>query len=143
MSDSSKNSGSRTIQCVIVTPEAVVLDTAARSVQLPLYDGLRGVAYGHAPFIGRLGAGEVRIAGGGGAAEASYFVEGGFVEAGQDKVTVITDRAVAASAIDPQQAKEELERIEGSPAVGNEAINERLHAAQAARSMLRIARRRG
>ena len=56
-----KQSGS--VRCVIVTPEQTSLDTQARSVTLPLFDGLRGVGHGHAPFIGRLGAGEVRIVG--------------------------------------------------------------------------------
>ncbi len=50
-----KQSGS--VRCVVVTPESTSLDTQARSVTLPLYDGLRGVGRGHAPFIGRLGAG--------------------------------------------------------------------------------------
>ena len=49
------------VRCVVVTPEATVLDTQARFVAVPLYDGERGVGRGHAPFIGRLGAGEVRI----------------------------------------------------------------------------------
>ena len=58
------------------------LDTRARSVTLPLFDGQRGVARGHSPFIGRLGAGEVRITGEqGGPADAvrRVFVEGGGV----------------------------------------------------------------
>lgn len=51
------------VRCVIVTPEQTSLDTQARSVTLPLFDGSRGVGHGHSPFIGRLGAGEVRIVG--------------------------------------------------------------------------------
>ena len=42
--------------------------THARSVVLPLFDGERGVAPGQTPFIGRLGAGEVRVVGEQGAA---------------------------------------------------------------------------
>ena len=58
MADSTRSSG---IRCVIVTPETTVLDTTARGVILPLEDGQRGIGRGHAAFIGRLGAGEVRI----------------------------------------------------------------------------------
>jgi hypothetical protein len=39
-----KQSGS--VRCVIVTPEQTSLDTQARSVTLPLFDGLRGVGEG-------------------------------------------------------------------------------------------------
>jgi F-type H+-transporting ATPase subunit epsilon len=120
------------------------LDTRARSVTLPLFDGQRGVARGHAPFIGRLGAGEVRITGEqGGSADAvrSVFVEGGFVEVGHDAVTVITQRAVPAEKIDLTRAREELETIQRSTATGDEAIATKMQAEATAREVVRIAER--
>jgi F-type H+-transporting ATPase subunit epsilon len=132
------------VRCVIVTPEVTSLDTRARSIMLPLFDGQRGVARGHAPFIGRLGAGEVRISGEqGGAADAvrSVFVEGGFVEVGHDAVTVITQRAVPAEKIDLTQAREELEKIRGTIAKGDEAIAAKMQAEATAREVVRIAER--
>ncbi len=120
------------------------LDTRARSVTLPLFDGQRGVARGHAPFIGRLGAGEVRITGEqGGAADAvrRVFVEGGFVEVGHDAVTVITQRAVPAEKIDLTQAREQLEKIQGTVATGDEAIATKMQSEATAREVVRIAER--
>jgi len=120
------------------------LDTRARSVTLPLFDGQRGVARGHAPFIGRLGAGEVQITGEqGGAADAvrRVFVEGGFVEVGHDAVTVITQRAVPAEKIDLTQAREQLEKIRGTVATGDEAIAAKMQAENTAREVVRIAER--
>jgi F-type H+-transporting ATPase subunit epsilon len=120
------------------------LDTRARSVTLPLFDGQRGVARGHAPFIGRLGAGEVRITGEqGGAADAvrRVFVEGGFVEVGHDAVTVITQRAVPAEKIDLTQAREQLEKILGTVATGDEAIAAKMQSESTAREVVRIAER--
>ena len=64
------------IRCVIVTPETTGLDTHCRSVSLPLFDGSRGVARGHAPFVGRLGAGAVRIVGEQGAAADAVRSDG-------------------------------------------------------------------
>jgi len=88
--------GGRGIQCVVVTPETTVFDTTASFVSLPLDDGQRGVGLGHAPFIGRLGVGEVRVAARQSGGQTSrFFVEGGFVEVAHDTVTVITQRAVA------------------------------------------------
>lgn len=139
-----KQSGA--VRCVIVTPEQTSLDTQARSVTLPLFDGLRGVAHGHSPFIGRLGAGEVRIVGEqGGAADAvrRLFVEGGFVEVAHDQVTVITQRAIPAEKVDPAAARAEFEKIAGTRATGDEAITAKLNAEQAARALVRAAERRG
>ncbi len=134
------------IRCVIVTPEQTSLDTQARSVGLPLFDGLRGVGRGHSPFIGRLGAGEVRIVGErGGPADAvrRLFVEGGFVEVSHDSVTVITQRAIPAEKIDAAAARTDLERIATTKAVGDDAIDAKMRAAEAARALLRTAARGG
>ncbi|MFM8378665.1 MAG: FoF1 ATP synthase subunit delta/epsilon [Planctomycetia bacterium] len=134
------------VRCVIVTPEQTSLDTQARSVSLPLFDGLRGVAHGHSPFIGRLGAGEVRIVGEqGGPADAvrRLFVEGGFVEVAHDQVTVITQRAIPVEKVDPAAARAEFEKIAGTRATGDEAITAKLRAEQAARALVRAAKGRG
>ena len=139
-----KQSGA--VRCVIVTPEQTSLDTHARSVTLPLFDGLRGVARGHSPFIGRLGAGEVRIVGEqGGPADAvrRLFVEGGFVEVAHDQVTVITQRAIPAEKVDPAAARAEFEKIAGTRATGDEAIAAKSGAERAARALVRVAERRG
>ncbi len=134
------------VRCVIVTPEQTSLDTQARSVTLPLFDGLRGVAHGHSPFIGRLGAGEVRIVGEqGGPVDAvrRLFVEGGFVEVAHDQVTVITQRAVPAEKVDVSAAQAEFEKVAAARATGDEAIDAKLAAQEAARALVRAAERRG
>lgn len=128
------------IRCVIVTPETTTLDTHARSVTLPLFDGLRGVARGHAPFIGRLGVGEVRVLGErGGEADGvrRLFVDGGFVEVAHDEVTVITQRSLAVERIDAAEARAELDRVRSERASGDEALATRAVAERAARALVR------
>jgi F-type H+-transporting ATPase subunit epsilon len=137
-----KQSGA--VRCVIVTPEQTSLDTTARSVVLPLFDGLRGVGHGHTPFIGRLGAGEVRIVGEqGGPADGvrRLFVEGGFVEVAHDEVTVITQRAIPAEKLDPTAARADLEKLSGERATGDEAIDAKIKSLEAARALVRTANR--
>ena len=132
------------VRCVIVTPESTSLDTLARSVTLPLFDGLRGVAGGHSPFIGRLSAGEVRIVGEqGGSADAvrRMFVEGGFVEVSHDVVTVITQRAIPTEKLDLAAARSDLEKLTSTRAAGPEAIEAKLSAAATARALVRAAER--
>jgi F-type H+-transporting ATPase subunit epsilon len=134
------------VRCVIVTPETTVLDTHARFVTLPLFDGQRGVGRGHSPFIGRLGAGEVRITGEqGGPADAvrRTFIEGGFVEVGHDSVTVITQRAIPAEKLSAAEAKAMLEKLQTTTATGDEAIAAKMRAEETARALVRAAERRG
>ena len=141
MADTKQSSG---VRCVIVTPEQTSLDTQARSVSLPLFDGLRGVGHGHSPFIGRLGAGEVRIVGEQGAPADSVkrlFVDGGFVEVSHDVVTVITQRAIPAEKVDVAAARADLEQVSSTKAVGDEAIDAKLRAEDAARALVRTAAR--
>jgi F-type H+-transporting ATPase subunit epsilon len=132
------------VRCLIVTPEQTSLDTLARSVTLPLFDGLRGVGGGHSPFIGRLGIGEVRIAGEQGASSDAVrrmFVEGGFVEVAHDVVTVITQRAIPVDKLDLATARADLEKVQSAPARGAEAIEAKLGATATARALVRAASR--
>lgn len=139
-------SSQKLIRCVIVTPEQTVLDTKATRVILPLDDGSRGIAAGHAPFIGRLGAGEVQLLGvaGGMGAETTIrtFIDGGFTEVGHNEVTVITQHATDSGSIDPSEAKVELEQLCKQKAVGDEQINALLHAESTARARLRASRKK-
>jgi F-type H+-transporting ATPase subunit epsilon len=139
MADSKRSAG---IRCLVVTPETTVLDMVAKSVVVPLEDGQRGVGRGHAPFIGRLGAGEVRLTTADGP-EAVHrtFVAGGFVEVSHDSVTVITQRAVPAEKLDLAEARAELAEITARTAAGDEAIDAKLRAQDAAREVVRIAAR--
>lgn len=134
------------IRCVIVTPEQTVLDAKAAGVSLPLDDGSRGIAAGHAPFIGRLGSGEVQLHGvaGGTGTETTIrtFVEGGFVEVGNNEVTVITQGATDSAAIKVSEAQGELENLLQQKAVGDDEIDALLKLESAARARLRAARQK-
>ena len=139
----STTSSQKLIRCVIVTPEQTVLDTKAAGVVLPLDDGSRGIAAGHAPFIGRLGAGEVKLlgvtGGNGGETTIRTFIDGGFTEVGNNEVTVITQQASDSGSIDLVEAKADLERLLAQKAVGDEQINSLLNAESTARARLRAA----
>ncbi|MGA0039264.1 MAG: hypothetical protein ACO3NZ_05410, partial [Pirellulales bacterium] len=62
-------------------------------------------------------------------------------EVAHDTVTVITQKAISADAIDAQKAREELDRVQATKAVGRAALEARLQAAQTARAMVRTASR--
>src|SRR5580692_584387 len=92
-----KKPGER-LRCVVVTPERTVLDQLAEFVALPLFDGELGVLPGHSPLIGRLGYGGLRTRKG--SETHHYFVDGGFAQVRDNVVTVLTNRAIPAAAID-------------------------------------------
>jgi F-type H+-transporting ATPase subunit epsilon len=126
-------------RCLVVTPEATVLDTSARFVALPLYDGEMGIAPKHSPLIGRLGSGEMRVV------EPTttfvYFIEGGFVQVAGGCVSVLTNRATPAERIDMEVAREQLVGARTVTAHGDKPIARRAVQVDVARARLRVARR--
>lgn len=94
------------IQLDIVTPEKRVISVAVDHVRAPSADGLFGVLPGHTPFLASMEPGELtyRI----GATEHRYFVGGGFVEVGDDKVIVLAEAAELVDEIDPVRAQKAL-----------------------------------
>ena len=128
------------LHCLVVTPEATVVDTGADFVALPLYDGEMGIARQHSPMIGRLGYGELRITTDG--QQQCYYVDGGFVQVVGDEVSVLTSRAIPANDLDAERASELLRQALAKAALGSDqlAIRERLVAQ--ARGQLRVARKR-
>ncbi|MDX1964895.1 MAG: ATP synthase F1 subunit epsilon [Pirellulales bacterium] len=130
----------QSIQVIVVTPETTLLDTTAEFVALPLYDGELGVAPGHAPFIGRLGYGELRVAQAGGG--QSYYVDGGFAQVAGDVVSLLTNYAAPAAQLDLAAAQRQLADITARPAKTDEQIQARLKAQEQARAKIRLAGKR-
>ena len=127
------------LQCIVVSPERTIMDRPAEFVSLTLYDGEIGIASGHAPTIGRLGYGEMRVTSQG--RTDRYYVEGGFVEVLNDVVSVLTPRAVAAGDIDEAVAREQLISARARRGASPEAMAVRDRAEQQSRAQLRVARR--
>ncbi|MBN1393682.1 MAG: ATP synthase F1 subunit epsilon [Pirellulales bacterium] len=127
------------MQCIVVTPERTVFDRPADFVALTLYDGEIGIAPQHAPMIGRLGCGEMRVAADG--QTDRYYVEGGFVEVLDDVVSVLTRHAVAAGELDEAVIAERLFAARSRRATNPEAIEIRDRAVFQARAQLHVARR--
>jgi F-type H+-transporting ATPase subunit epsilon len=128
--------GGGRVECVVVTPERTLFDELVEFVVLPLYDGELGVLAGHSPLIGRLGYGELRTRKG--SETHHYFVDGGFAQVRDDVVTVLTNRAITAAAIDPSAAAQELERAQARVAVTEFDQAEKVKAVARARALIRI-----
>ncbi len=96
----------------LVSPERILYSGEAEMVVCRTIDGGE-IAFlsGHAPFLGALGEGLVRIKTSSG--EEVAAVHGGFVEVRDNRVIVLSDVAELAGDIDAERArraKDELER---------------------------------
>ena len=129
------------LNCVVVTPEETSLEEKADFVALPLFDGEIGIAPGHSPMIGRLGNGEMRLRAGD--KVSTYYVDGGFVQVSDDIISVLTNRAVPASQVDGEVAKEQLATAQKQPANTPELMEIRDRAIAQARALIRVAKRVG
>jgi F-type H+-transporting ATPase subunit epsilon len=128
------------LQCILVTPERTLYDQPAEFVALTLYDGEIGIAAGHAPLIGRLGYGEMRIRREGQQVDR-FYIEGGFVEVRDDIVSVLTQRAIPAAEIDAAVAREQLVSAQSRRAATPEAAEVRDRIVAQSRAQLHIAGR--
>jgi len=94
-----------TLDVEVVSPERVLYSGQARVVICRTTDGEIAFLTGHAPLIGALGIGEVRIGQETGEDEAAA-VHGGFVEVRNDKVVILSDVAELKAQIDVARATE-------------------------------------
>ena len=91
----------------LVTPDRVLLDATAESVELPSMSGYMEALYGHAPLLSELGAGEVRLHGGTSGVQI-FFVAWGFVEVLPERVTILAETALHPNEINVAEAEAEL-----------------------------------
>ncbi len=127
------------LTCIVVTPEETALETPADFIALPLFDGEIGLAANHAPMIGRLGFGEMRVKLGD--KVTRYYLDGGFVQVSGNIVSVLTNRAIPAAQIDAQAAQLQLGRARELPITTPEQEEIRDRELAQARGQLWVSRR--
>ncbi len=125
------------LRVVIVTPEKTTLDQMVQSVVVPMFDGELGVLKDHAPMIGRLGPGELRIQADG--QTTRFYVDGGFVQVLDNVVSVLTGKSIPADKIDVEAAREALREAEEMVADNIELMELKRRAIAQAQAQIRMA----
>ena len=128
------------MKCLVVTPEETAVDEAVTFVALPLYDGEVGISENHAPMIGRMGYGELRLKCSDGK-ELRFYVDGGFVQVADNVVSVMTNRAIPAKDLKADEAEQTLKTASEMKANSDELFETRDKAVTQSRAQLRIARK--
>ena len=118
---------SGTLEITVVSPARQLYQGEARFVTAPAWDRLErgrslyggapqdqltvgqlGIFPRHAPLVAALGSGLLRIGLDGGRV-ARFAVSGGFLKVGDDRVTILVDRAVSETDVNAGEAQRELE----------------------------------
>jgi len=128
------------LTCSVITPEAQMFDGPADFVVVPAHDGEIGILPGRAPLLAKLGAGLLRLTKPGGGKE-SWFIAGGFVQVLDNKVIVLTQRAMRPDQIDRSRAVEQLAAARAMPAHDDIALKRKAAAEATARAQLHFAGR--
>ncbi|QDU63222.1 ATP synthase epsilon chain, sodium ion specific [Planctomycetes bacterium Pan216] len=128
------------VQCVVVTPEKIVLEREAAFVAFPAFDGEVGVYPNRAPLVARLGPGELRIRDKDGTTDR-YYVDGGFGQVRSNVVTILTSRAIKVEDLDAEDVNKHLAEVNAEVATTEEAMTMKAKELTRARSQLRLIKR--
>ncbi|MEA2695701.1 MAG: F-type H+-transporting ATPase subunit epsilon [Acidobacteriota bacterium] len=128
-----------TFHCSVITPERAVLDADATFVAFPAHDGEVGILPGRAPLLFKLGIGVLRVesptvAGG----EEQLFVDGGFAQMVEDRLTILTEQAKRPAEIDRVAAEKAFAAAHDLPAESDAEFAARQRALERARVQLRM-----
>jgi F-type H+-transporting ATPase subunit epsilon len=128
---------SNSFHCSVITPERAVLETDATFVAFPAHDGEVGILPNRAPLLYKMGAGELRVEGPEGT--TILFVDGGFAQMVENRLTLLTEVAKRLEEIDPAAIARQVEEAHRMPMKTDAEFKARqrvLDSAQAQRRML-------
>jgi F-type H+-transporting ATPase subunit epsilon len=128
----------RHLVVAVVTPEGSAFEGAAASVVIPAHDGEVAFLPGHAPFVGAIGFGELRISPVGGGTER-WYLEGGVAQVLDDQVAILAEGVVPVERLDAEAAARDLRAALARVPTDDEAFAARDRALESARARLRLA----
>lgn len=111
------------LEVELVSPERILFSGEAEMVVCRTSDGEVAFLTGHAPFLGALGIGIVRVHQPGGDV-LKAAVHGGFVQVKDNKVIVLSDVAELPDQIDAARARQSLEDAQRKLSAGGGGAGE-------------------
>jgi F-type H+-transporting ATPase subunit epsilon len=123
------------LRLTVITSERQVLDEPAEAIVIPAHDGELGVLPDRAALMCELGIGQLRYESAGGSKR--LFIDGGFGQVFQNRVTVLTSNALTPDQVTPEQIAA-AERDSRAPGTTADAMASRLKAQRRAAAMERV-----
>lgn len=127
------------LNVAVVTPEGAAFEGAASKVVVPGFDGEIAFLPGHAPFVGSLGFGELRVTDAGDSVQ-HFFLAGGVVQVADNEVTILAESVETGARVNPEDAERELAEAMSLSAALDDQIEARQAAIDKARAKLRLAK---
>jgi F-type H+-transporting ATPase subunit epsilon len=129
----------KTLKLIVVTPEKQVFEGTADSIVIPMHDGELGILPERAPLMCELGIGQMRYRSAG--RIQRLYIDGGFAQVHDNRVTVLTGQAVPAEEITDEMIVQAERGAADEQAQTLEAVEARRRAKRRA-SILRNLRRK-
>ena len=126
-----------TFHCSVITPERAVLEADATFVAFPAHDGEVGILRDRAPLLYKMGIGVLRVETPEG--NHTFFVDGGFAQMVDNRLTILTEQARAVEEIDRDAARRALDEARSMPSVTDAEFAARQRALRRAETQLRLA----
>jgi F-type H+-transporting ATPase subunit epsilon len=126
-----------TFHCSVITPERAVLETEATFVAFPAHDGEVGILPGRAPLLFKMGIGALRVESPEG--NHTFFVDGGFAQMVENRLTLLTEQAKALDEIDRAAAERALAEARNLPMVTDAEFAARQRVVRSAETQIRLA----
>jgi F-type H+-transporting ATPase subunit epsilon len=130
-----------TFHCSVITPERAVLEADATFVAFPAWDGEVGILRDRAPLLFKMGTGELRVESPQG--NQALFVDGGFAQMVDNKLTLLTEQAKRIEEIDTAAAERALAEARKLPMVTDAEFTARQRAVKSAEVQLHLAAKYG
>ncbi len=125
-----------TFHCSVITPERAVLEADATFVAFPAHDGEVGILPGRAPLLFKMGIGELRVESPEG--NHTFFVDGGFAQMVENRLTLLTEQAKALTDIDRAAVERALDEAKEMPMVTDSEFAARQRAVRRAEAQLHL-----
>jgi len=127
---------SGTFTCSVITPERLALECNARFVAFPAHDGEMGILRNRAPLLCKLGIGLMRIE----REEGSQvlFIDGGFAQMVENRLTILTEQAATAEEIDAEATRKDLDEARQSKPQDEAGVDSRAKGLARALARLRL-----
>ena len=126
-----------TFLCSVITPEQAVLEANATFVAFPAHDGEVGILRDRAPLLFKMGIGVLRVETPEG--NHRFFVDGGFAQMVDNRLTLLTEQAKRPEEIDRAAAERALTEARALPMVSDAEFAARQKAVQRAQVQIKLA----
>ena len=94
----------------IISPKETVFSTEAKQVVLPTESGEIGLLVGHIPLVTQLKLGALKVINE--SSQEAFAINSGFAQLVSDKISILTDEAIAASDLEASAIEASINAVE-------------------------------